>query len=87
MVVDGWAHRMSQGGFEPLDSWRVHQFHATQRAQWVKKTLGVDLPLGFPEESYPGYIAHWSTRVGNSNVSLVVWLGNLLPGRSCLIKC
>ena len=32
-------------------------FTPTQRAQWVKETLGVDLPSGFPEETYPGYAA------------------------------
>ena len=32
-------------------------FTPTQRAQWVKETLGVDLPSGFPEEAYPGYVA------------------------------
>ncbi len=32
-------------------------FTPTQRAQWVKETLGVDLPSGFPEETYPGYVA------------------------------
>ena len=32
-------------------------FTPTQCAQWVKETLGVDLPSGFPEETYPGYAA------------------------------
>ena len=32
-------------------------FTPTKRAQWVKETLGVDLPSGFPEETYPGYLA------------------------------
>lgn len=32
-------------------------FTPTQRAQWVKETLGVDLPSGFPGETYPGYAA------------------------------
>ena len=32
-------------------------FTPTKRNQWVKKTLGVDLPSGFPEEKYPGYVA------------------------------
>lgn len=32
-------------------------FTPTKRNQWVKKTLGVDLPSGFPEETYPGYLA------------------------------
>ncbi len=32
-------------------------FTPTQRAQWVKETLGVNLPSGFPEETYPGYAA------------------------------
>ena len=30
-------------------------FTPTQRAQWVKEKLGVDLPAGYPEESYPGF--------------------------------
>jgi putative SOS response-associated peptidase YedK len=32
-------------------------FTPTKRAQWVKGTLGVDLPTGYPEESYPGFSA------------------------------
>jgi putative SOS response-associated peptidase YedK len=32
-------------------------FTPTQRAQWVKDTLGVDLPSAYPEETYPGYLA------------------------------
>ena len=32
-------------------------FTPTQRAQWVKQTLGVDLPSGYPDETYPGYAA------------------------------
>jgi putative SOS response-associated peptidase YedK len=32
-------------------------FTPTTRAQWVKENLGVELPLGFPEEAYPGYLA------------------------------
>ena len=32
-------------------------FTPTQRAQWVKEKLGVDLPAGYPEESYPGFAA------------------------------
>lgn len=32
-------------------------FTPTQRAPWVKKNLGVDLPAGYPEEAYPGYAA------------------------------
>lgn len=44
-------------------------FTPTKRAQWVKETLGVDLPSGFPDESYPGFAApvvvksHQSNRV------------------------
>lgn len=44
-------------------------FTPTKRAQWVKKTLGVDLPASFPDESYPGFSApvvvksHQSDRV------------------------
>ena len=30
-------------------------FTPTQSAPWVKEKLGVDLPAGFPEESYPGF--------------------------------
>ncbi len=29
----------------------------TKRAQWVKEKLGVDLPSGYPDESYPGFVA------------------------------
>jgi putative SOS response-associated peptidase YedK len=32
-------------------------FTPTQRKHWAAKTLGVDLPSGFPEETYPGYVA------------------------------
>ena len=32
-------------------------FKPTQRAPWVKKNLGVDLPSGYPDEAYPGYAA------------------------------
>ena len=32
-------------------------FTPTKRAQWVKQKLGVDLPDGYPEESYPGFAA------------------------------
>lgn len=32
-------------------------FTPTTRAQWVKENLGVELPSGFPEETYPGYLA------------------------------
>ncbi len=32
-------------------------FTPTKRAQWVKQILGVDLPLDYPEETYPGYVA------------------------------
>ena len=32
-------------------------FTPTQRASWVKETLGVDLPAGYPQESYPGFAA------------------------------
>jgi putative SOS response-associated peptidase YedK len=32
-------------------------FTPTQRAQWVKEKLGVDLPTGYPAESYPGFSA------------------------------
>lgn len=32
-------------------------FTPTQRAQWVKENLGVDLPSGYPDEAYPGYAA------------------------------
>lgn len=44
-------------------------FTPTRRAQWVKDTLGVELPLDFPEQAYPGYSApvvvksHQSERV------------------------
>ena len=32
-------------------------FTPTKRAQWVKESLGVDLPSGYPDEAYPGYAA------------------------------
>lgn len=32
-------------------------FTPTQRAQWLKEKLGVDLPTDYPEESYPGFAA------------------------------
>ena len=30
-------------------------FTPTRKTQWVKETLGVDIPLEFPPESYPGF--------------------------------
>lgn len=30
-------------------------FTPTKKNQWVKNTLGVDIPLEFPQESYPGF--------------------------------
>lgn len=30
-------------------------FTPTQNAPWAKEKLGVDLPAGYPDESYPGY--------------------------------
>jgi len=44
-------------------------FTPTRHAQWVKETLGVELPSDFPEQAYPGYAAplvvksHQSERV------------------------
>ena len=44
-------------------------FTPTRRAQWVKDTLGVDLPSGYSDETFPGYLAplvvksHQSARV------------------------
>lgn len=32
-------------------------FTPTKRSQWVKDKLGVDLPTGFPDESYPSFAA------------------------------
>ena len=32
-------------------------FTPTKRAPWVKEKFGVDLPSGFPDESYPGFSA------------------------------
>ncbi len=32
-------------------------FTPTKHSQWVKEKLGVDLPLGYPDESYPGFVA------------------------------
>lgn len=32
-------------------------FTPTKRAPWVKEALGVELPTGFPVESYPGFAA------------------------------
>lgn len=32
-------------------------FTPTQRSEWVKEKLGVDLPAGYPQESYPGFAA------------------------------
>lgn len=29
----------------------------TKHSQWVKEKLGVDLPSGYPDESYPGFAA------------------------------
>lgn len=54
-------------------------FTPTQRAQWVKENLGVDLPSGYPEETFPGYAAplvvksHQSGRVacGSARFGLI----------------
>lgn len=32
-------------------------FTPTKQVQWVKEKLGVDLPSGYPDESYPGFAA------------------------------
>jgi putative SOS response-associated peptidase YedK len=32
-------------------------FTPTRNTQWVKDTLGVDIPLEFPAESYPGFVS------------------------------
>ncbi len=32
-------------------------FTPTKRAEWVREKLGVDMPSGFPVESYPGFAA------------------------------
>ncbi len=32
-------------------------FTSTKRADWVKEQFGVELPAGYPEESYPGFSA------------------------------
>jgi putative SOS response-associated peptidase YedK len=32
-------------------------FTPTKRSQWVEENLGIELPSGFPEESYPGFAA------------------------------
>ena len=32
-------------------------FTPTRKAEWAKATLGVDLPVGYPDECYPGYTA------------------------------
>lgn len=32
-------------------------FTPTRHTQWVKETLGVDLPSNYPHETYPGYAA------------------------------
>lgn len=37
-------------------------FTPTQNKEWVKTTLGVELPIGFPAETYPGYLAPIAVR-------------------------
>ena len=32
-------------------------FTPTKSVQWFKEKLGVNLPFGYPEESYPGFVA------------------------------
>ena len=32
-------------------------FTPTRKAEWAKATLGVDLPVGYPDECYPGHTA------------------------------
>lgn len=54
-------------------------FTPTRKAEWAKATLGVDLPVGYPDECYPGYTAplvvkgHHSGRVvcGNAQFGLI----------------
>jgi putative SOS response-associated peptidase YedK len=54
-------------------------FTPTKRAQWVKENLSVDLPSGYPDETYPGYAAplvvksHQSGRVacGSARFGLI----------------
>lgn len=54
-------------------------FTPTKRVQWVKENLSVDLPSGYPNETYPGYAAplvvksHQSGRVvcGSARFGLI----------------
>jgi hypothetical protein len=32
-------------------------FTPTQRGQWVMDKLKVELPMGYPVDSYPGFVA------------------------------
>ena len=42
-------------------------FTPTQRVQWVKETLGVDLPSAYPDETFPGYLAPLVVKSRQSN--------------------
>ena len=58
-------------------------FTPTQRAQWVKETLGLDLPSGFPEETYPGYLAPLVVKSRQSErVACGLARFGLIPGRA-----
>jgi putative SOS response-associated peptidase YedK len=37
-------------------------FTPTKNNDWVKLNLGVDLPTGYPDEAYPGYLAPLAVR-------------------------
>jgi hypothetical protein len=36
----------------------------TKKADWVKKSFGVDLPIDYPDEAYPGFLEVW----GNTSI-------------------
>lgn len=42
-------------------------FTPTKRAPWVAETLGVELPAGYPDESYPGFAAPLVVKSHRSN--------------------
>jgi len=57
-------------------------FTPTTNAQWVKEKLGVDLPAGLPEESYPGFaspIVVKSHRTGRVGVACGLARFGLIP--------
>ena len=48
-------------------------FTPTQRTEWVKAVVGVDLPSDYPAESYPSFPAPWWSRAIDQAAWPVGW--------------